>query len=148
MKKGTKIFLWVVVVFLILAALWKWVFKTSVIKLANGTTIYKKGGNFYTNTNGVEVKIDQTEYNRLKVFTEGSCTNPNAPQTQSVTACNYFGYKGEINECGDCAITTPITRICDAVGGPCGTNGTLYLTSADAKNCNYSCYQPNQPKPL
>jgi len=134
----------VLVVAVVAFVLWKWVIKTSKITLASGATIYMKGGNYYVNTNGTEVKIDQTEYNRLKVYVEGSCTNPNAPQTQSATPCVYYGYKGEINECGDCAITTPITRSCAATSGACAGGGTLYLTSADAKNCHYSCYTPNQ----
>lgn len=132
----------IVVVLLIALGLWKFVIKTSKVDLTDGSSIYKKGGNYYMSNSTGEVKIDEAEYNRLKNHVEGSCTNPNIT-TQSVQECNYFSYKGMIDDCGNCVIATPITRICAPIGAACktaGKQGELRLISADAKGCNYGCY--------
>lgn len=124
-----------IVVVVILFILFNYIIKLNKFTLADGSIIYTKGLNYYTMTGGVEVKIDQTEYNRLKTYIAGQCTNPNGMiQTSSAndTACVYFNYKGHTNDCGDCVPDKPMKKIADK---------TVYLIKPGAGEWYYS-YDP------
>lgn len=143
MKKNIT---WIIIAVVAVALfLWKFVIKTSKITLPDGSTAYKMGGNYFYNTGGSAIKVDQTEYNRLVTVSNGTavCNNPNAgaPTTQSVTPCDYFGFKGLRDECGVCLPIIPAVVNCAQTAGKCGLNGTLYLSDTTGNKCHYTCYE-------
>lgn len=145
--KKKHIFGTILLLALIGFVLWKFVIKTKKITLANGNTIYMKGGNYFTNIGGTEIKIDQNEYRVLQVAVEGECVNPNTVKTLEVQKCVYYGYDGFLNDCGICTPAKPLNNLkcpyyshTDNVRLGCTSTQKATLAGKDINNyCVYKC---------
>lgn len=115
-------YMWIVIVVIIglLFLGWKYLLKTGVENLSDGVHVFKRGGKYFQSNSGVDVEITESEYNKLIQINAnpGDCVKPSGARLLS--DCVYYSpsdpnklvpYKGYIDDCGNCRLLTPFTKL-------------------------------------
>ena len=121
-----------VIIAVILFILW-WIFgrKTDKKELQSGERLYKQNGRYYLVTaTKAKINIPQDEYQYLIAKDAGDCVKPpegnpqrlRNPSTARMAGdrCNYYGYRGIVNDCGTCSLWRDSGGNVSAACGPMG----------------------------